>query len=71
MSVVTTALDVVGLVAIAVGCGWWIWQEVSPPAGLVAGGIIVALISGVAAAAEERRQDREAAAPAQARDGST
>lgn len=66
MSVVTTALDLVGLLAIAVGCGWWIWQEVSPPAGLVAGGLVIALVSGIAAAAEERRV---AAEPAPARDG--
>lgn len=66
MSVVTTALDLVGLLAIAIGCGWWIWQEVSPPAGLVAGGLVIALVSGIAAAAEERRV---AAEPAPARDG--
>lgn len=66
MSVVTTALDLVGLLAIAIGCGWWIWSEVSPPAGLVAGGLVIALVSGIAAAAEERRV---AAEPAPARDG--
>lgn len=63
---VTTVLDIVGLLAVAIGFGWWIWQEVSPPAGLVAGGVVIGLVSAIVAAQDERRV-RE---PAQARDGS-
>lgn len=67
---VTTALDIIGLLAVAIGVGWWIWQEVSPPAGLVAGGIVVGLVSAVAAAAMERREQAAQAAVEPAQDGS-
>lgn len=65
---VTTILDIVGLMAVAVGMGWWIWVEVAPPAGLVAGGVLVGLVSAVAAAQDERREKAADAHPA--RDGS-
>lgn len=70
---VTTVLDIVGLLAVAIGFGWWIWQQVSPPAGLVAGGVVIGLVSAIVAAQDERRgqQQQEAEGrPAQAGDGS-
>lgn len=51
---ITTALDILGILLVAAGFGWWLWIEVAPPAGLVAAGITVTLASALAASSGER-----------------